>query len=114
MIEIRNAVVDRVSVTIERGFLTMDLYLNFGDGGQAFGGYVLHVDDLDVSQANFCGLFLYRCMRVAGVDKLNDITGKAIRVLGARDGKIEAIGHIIKEDWFNPTFEFDKIRGKHE
>lgn len=107
-----NAIIEEVNITIEQGFLTMDLCLDSGYYTSLFGGEVLYSNNENSSRANVCGLFLYRCMQIAGVDNLKDITGKAIRILIGDDDKIEAIGHIVKEDWFDPSQEFKKLGGK--
>lgn len=91
MTEIVNAVIERVSIETERG-LTAWLHLNYGGSGQAF-----------------CGHFIKRCIDIGGVSEWEKLQGKTIRVRsyvpGFR-GSIEAIGHIIKDDWFFPRDDF--------
>jgi hypothetical protein len=51
-------------------------------------------------------------MQVAGVSSWDKLKGKTIRVKLTSDnlgGKIIAIGHIVKDDWFNPEIEFKEL-----
>jgi len=107
-IEEKNAVITDASINIQQGFL-LDawIYLEYKDGGQGFGGYVLYTSSGN-QPGNYCGLFLYRVMEIAGVEKWDDLKGKTIRVRANHSG-VKEIGHIIKDDWFNPKEEFKKL-----
>lgn len=109
---IRNAVIDSVSLDMgDRGLLTAWLFLDYGGSSQGFGGFALY---LPKSYAHHtlespAGHFIFRCMEVAGVEKWQDLEGKTIRVQLDKDGlggTIQAIGHIVKDDWFNPSKDF--------
>ena len=106
--EIKNAIIEDVKISTENGTLSCWLHLDYGDGSQqGFGGYALYLPK-SFKHCNIhstAGHFLYRCMEIAGVSDWNAMKGKAIRVKAGYDG-VEAIAHIIKEDWFNPKEDF--------
>lgn len=112
--EIKNAVIESVSINDgERGFLTAYLFLDYGDGGhQGFGGYTLYLPKEyanHTASINYAGHFIFRCMQIADVDSWDKIAGKTIRVK-AEHSKVHAIGHIIKDDWFDPSKDFENMR----
>ena len=110
----QNAVISSFSLGIERG-LSMWLNLDYGSSGQGFGGYLLHntsvLKEDRETQGNYAGHFICRCLEIAGVEDIKDLPGKTIRVRGGGlGGYIEAIGHIISDDWFYPEREMELIR----
>ena len=112
-LEVKNAVITNASLEIEdHGILTAYLTLDYGGTGQVFGGYSLYLpkDYRYHDVLSYAGHFIYRCLEIAGVEKWSDLKGKSIRVK-ASYSHIEAIGHIIKDDWFNPKNDF---KGKEE
>lgn len=111
--EIYNAIIESASLSDgDKGLLTAWLYLKFDHSGQGFGGYTLYLPkSYDHHKLlSPAGHFIFRCMQIAEVSNWEDLKGKAIRVK-KKDyfGSIEAIGHIIKEDWFNPSEDFKNI-----
>lgn len=109
---IKNAVIESVSIDDgDRGLLTAWLFLDYGGLSQGFGGYALY---LPKSYSHHkllspAGHFIHRCMEIGGVSKWSDLKGKTIRVKSDKDGlgaNIIAIGHIVKDDWFNPSEDF--------
>jgi len=109
----RNAIIKNASLGIEdHGFLSSWLSLDYGGSGQGFGGYVLSSCGKNSENlGDYCGLFIKRVLQIAGVNKWDELKGKTIRVKCDYE-HIEAIGHIINDDWFNPSEEFEKIRSK--
>jgi hypothetical protein len=116
---IRNAVIDSVSIDMgDRGLLTAWLFLDYGGMSQGFGGYSLYLPKsykhhADACQINLAGHFIFRCMEIAGVERWADLKGKTIRVKSDKDGlnaSILAIGHIVKDDWFNPSKDYEEMK----
>lgn len=106
-----NALIKKAVITkADHGLLSAWLTLDYGGTGQAFGGYSLYLPDSfshhDMN-INYAGHFIFRCLEIADVDDWERMNGKTIRVKKDKPfGSIEAIGHIIKDDWFNPSKDF--------
>lgn len=113
---IYNAVIESASIRIERGFMLDSwLHVRYEKGNQGFGGFVLAHTKKTAEGGNFAGLWLTRCMEIAGVDDWGRMKGRTIRI--RKDGTgwnsgIEAIGHIVEDKWFNPGLEFEVLRGQ--
>jgi hypothetical protein len=107
--DIRNAVIRKADILVERGILTVWLHLELGSGGQAFGGYCLHsLSRKDYRVTDFgghAGHFIMRVMEVVGVEHWDELKGKAVRIRGDSN-RISTIGNFIKDEWFNPMKEF--------
>lgn len=108
--EIKNAIIESVTISkADRNVLDAWLFLDYGVSGQGFGGYALYLPKgfkNFTNKGDFAGHFIFRCMEIAGVDKWEEMKGKSIRVKVAQ-GKVEAIGHIVKDDWFSPSHDFE-------
>ncbi len=113
-IKVRNATIDSACFDTERG-LTAYVYLDYGNSGhQGFGGYLLYAPQdwaAYEGQANYAGHFIWRVLEVAGVSDWSKLAGKTVRVR-AEHSKVHAIGHITKDNWFNPSEEFAKLRNR--
>lgn len=93
--KIQNARIEDTKLGFEdRGILTCMIYLDYGDGGhQGFGGYALGKEYTDK--------WLRGLLKVIGVDNWEDLKGKHVRarIVG---GKIIELGHLLKDEWFDP------------
>lgn len=97
--KIENAVIESFNIFIERGALTSFLNIRLSDSAaQSFGGFYL-----DRTMA----LWIRSILRIAGVDDINDLAGKSIRIKYKDDSSIMAIGHFLNDDWFDPKKEFE-------
>ena len=106
-----NAIIKRVTISNEdHECLSAWVFLDYGGSGQGFGGFVLYKGD-DIQGANYAGHFINRVLNVAGVTRWEDLVGKTVRVRRSSTGgivsSIEAIGHIIKDDWFDASSDFE-------
>lgn len=110
-VEVKNAVIDSAKFDTERG-LSFWVYLDYGGSGQGFGGYLLYAPHgwrAHAQPVNYAGHFIWRVLEIAGVDDVAKLKGKTIRVR-ADHSKVHAIGHIVKDDWFDPKEEFEILR----
>jgi len=111
--EILNAVIQKATIHIMEGFLTVSIAVKHPRGGQGFGQYVLALpkDAKHYKMESVAGHFIYRCMEIADVTEWDKMIGRNIRV-DMEHSKIHGIGHIIKEDWFYPEKDFDSLNKK--
>lgn len=112
--EIKNAIIEKATLTIVEGCLSAWVFLDYGGCGQGFGGFALYFPKsfrhYDPKTPNYAGHFIWRVLKIAGVENWSDLKGKTVRVKGDFT-RIEAIGHIVKNDWFDPKKEFEEMVG---
>lgn len=109
-IETKNAVITGTMLGIEdHGIMSCMVFLDYGGGGQAFGGYSLDTPIKDAAgkflrrEGTAYGMeFIARVLRATGAESWEKLKGTHVRVR-ADYGKVHAIGHIIKDQWFDPV-----------
>lgn len=116
---VKNAVIESAELTTaDRGLLDCWLTLNYGGSGQGFGGFALYLPKSwkHHSLESPAGHHIFRIMEIAGVEKWSQLKGKTIRVRTDSEsdlgGTIQAIGHIVKEDWFCPEDDYAQLRNR--
>lgn len=114
--KIQNAKITNADLSTE-SFCCCDFPITLdGDGwGVVYGGYVLgkggtsykNIDDIEGSEMGMKAILTI--MRVVGVDSLNDMKGKYVRVATKGWGDtVKIIGNIIKDEWFDYGTFFKK------
>lgn len=109
--KIENAIIESAEITSDdHGLLTAWVTHDFGGSGQSFGGYSLYLPKSFAHHKlmSVAGHFIWRVMEVAGASKWSNLKGKCVRVEHDMS-TIVRIGHIIKDDWFNPSSDFQEI-----
>ena len=113
--EIRNATIDSTMLGIEdHGIMSAHIGLDYGDCHQGFGGFALdgkpngRTVDSKREPSACCGHFIARILQIAGVGSWEKLKGRSIRIKreDGWNGRIVAVGHLLKEDWFDPEAEF--------
>lgn len=115
-LEIKNAIIESAVITnADHGALSAWVHLDYGGCGQGFGGFSLYLPDSfkhssTKDSGNYAGHFIWRVMEIAGVSEWSQLKGKTVRAK-VEHSKVHEIGHIVKDDWFNPSVDFKKMEG---
>ena len=105
-IETKNAIIRSATLsTADHGCLSGWLHLDYNGAGQGFGGFSLYSPRSPSAKHNYAGVWIWRCLEIAGVTDWDKLPGKTIRVQ-ADHSCVYAIGHIVKNIWFEPRVEF--------
>jgi hypothetical protein len=108
--ETKNALISSARIEIaDHGMLTAIIWLDYGGSDQAFGCFSLYSPATGMGEKNYAGHFIYRVLETVGVRKWGELAGTAIRVVADME-HVEAIGHIVKDEWFNPRREFEELK----
>ena len=101
--EVINAVVKSVSIDNgDHGILSAWMSLDYGGAVQSFGGYALHCPEAKIPY-DCAGKWIWRCLDICDKQQWEKIPGSAIRVRMGERATIEAIGHLLNDDWFCPS-----------
>lgn len=108
-----NAIIKSASILInDHGVLDCLLGLEFGGSSQGFGGYALYLPKSFTHHKleSVAGHHIYRILTIADVQDFSKLPGRAIRVRKKSERDvIDAIGHIIKNDWFSPKEDYAEL-----
>jgi hypothetical protein len=103
---VKNALISDVRIMLDnRAVLTAYLWLDYDGSGEGFGYFGLSNIKKDFHDLNYAGYFIHRVLETVGVTEWEKLKGNAIRVDTELDC-VKAIGHIIKDEWFNSKEEF--------
>ena len=107
MSEVKNAVIKKTFLGFEdHGIMTCMIDLDYGSCSmQGFGGYAFS------GSTAFGMQFIMAVLNVVGVDSWEQLVGKHVRVQ-AHSAKVEQIGNILDDRWFNPTELAEKYKLK--
>src|ERR1041385_4423968 len=100
--KIYNAVIERTSLGREDyGILSSMIHLELDGGGVGFGGYCL--------KGTAAADWLEQVLDTLEVDAWEKLPGQRIRIdCEGWGGRCLAIGHFMKEKWFNPKEFWNK------
>lgn len=107
MTEEKNATIESTMLGIEdHGCFTFYLHLNYGGGGQGFGGYTLDEPVHDGGRfvrrrgTGYGAEAIMQVLRVLKVGSWEKLPGTPCRVR-AEHSKVHAIGHYLEDRWLD-------------
>lgn len=92
--EIKNAKISGTRLGNDDRGPTFWIMVDYGGAGQGFGGYSLG--------GKFTHYAIMGILDTLGVQTWEQLVGKPVRVKGD-NGKIQAIGNYLKDQWFDPS-----------
>ena len=107
MKEVKNAVIRSATLSIaDHGLLSSFVHLDYGGSGPGFGGFVLgKPGDSLHEQGGYAAHWICRVLQIADVMEWGELRGRSVRV-SADSGKVHAIGHFLRDEWFEPSIDF--------
>jgi hypothetical protein len=106
---IQNGIIINSDLNIINGFLDCSITIKLEEGGvQKLEGGCLYMPETyrNHNIRSFAGHWIYNIMKIAGVNRWNEVVGKSIRVSNT-PYRIDGIGHIIESIWFYPNRDFN-------
>lgn len=104
--EIKNAMIESTFLGREgHGIPALFIYLDYGDSTQTFGGWELTYPAYGIK-------FIMNIHNTLEVPSWEKLPGTYCRVKATRT-KVIAIGHIIKDQWFEPEKLAEEIEEKN-
>lgn len=90
----------------DHGIFTCSLNIRGEGWGQGFGGYSL--DQYDKEKKRRIGTaygleFIKRILKTLEIETWEKLPGTPCRIFRAENGLITKIGHLIKDNWFDPA-----------
>lgn len=109
--KIVNGIIDDVDVGLVNSiFLDVSLGINYGENSHKyFGGYNLYTAGEWQITPNYAGAYITEIFNVVGVEHLDELKNKAVRVV-LEDSVIIGIGNFLKDEWLYPKEMFTKMR----
>ena len=116
MRKIMNAVITSAELHLEESynFLTIDIVVDREDGfSQVFGGASLASSNWTKVTPDYTGTYILGLFKVTDCKNLESMKGKAIRIdVDTSADRIVGVGHIIKNEWFYPSKEFNRLKSE--
>ncbi len=108
---IKNAKCTNIDIMYDREWLSLSVDLDFGDDSfTSFG----HTCINGLNHTNFCADYLIDLMRTFNLCFMKDLIGEVVRVKVCKTtNKKLALGHAIKDSWFEPQKIYERGRNKH-
>lgn len=108
-----NAVIESVSLDVERGVVIPWIFLSYDGGGQGAGGFVTYNPQCRRGMRNFdcTGALILRVCEVIGVDRWEKLPGRPCRSVHTQSN-VRALGHHMKDKWISFDGFFESLRAK--
>ena len=108
-----NAIIRKADLEFEydNRFLCLNLWLESNGQNWKFGGVNLgnrFTKEFNPTGGEYAFWWIKRVFDIADVVSMSELNGKTLRIRLDDNGKINAIGHIISNDWFCPENDFKK------
>ena len=108
--EIQNAIIKKIWLEVEdHNCLICDIALQGAGWETIFGGYNLCNSNKLIEGKDYTGFYIRRLIEIFldGYGKLDSLEGMPCRVK-MEGRKVTAIGHFLKDKWFEPRIELSK------